>query len=327
MDFLRINGTASRASSPEGPGWRARPRDARIRPATARDRRRAAGAVRRRGQPGRPAALLQLDPRRARHRHRLRPRRLRVVSDLSRIVLAEASARFDVDHDAFGALDLAADLGRAAGRGRHRPRPGARDGHGSPARSTRSARPAQLDRPARLGRRRRRSGLEQQLGGDRVRRQRRATWARWRRSRSAPGAAPASPPTSKGSGVGAGSWSTAALPRRARHRRRDRPRGRRPAGSAVPLRQPGLPRDRRLDRGLLALVSASRGRELTVQEMIAEALAGDAGCRRAITDAGRVVGGAVAGLVNLFSPRWSSSGRPRGAGEDCCSSRWGGGHA
>ena len=53
---------------------------------------------------------------------------------------------------------------------------------------------------------------------------------------------------------------------------------------------------------LLALVSASRGHELTVQEMIAEALAGDAGCRRAIADAGRVVGGVVAGLVNLFSP-------------------------
>ena len=53
---------------------------------------------------------------------------------------------------------------------------------------------------------------------------------------------------------------------------------------------------------LLRLVGASRDEELTVKQMIELARAGDAGCRRAIADAGQVVGGVVAGLVNLFSP-------------------------
>jgi predicted NBD/HSP70 family sugar kinase len=53
---------------------------------------------------------------------------------------------------------------------------------------------------------------------------------------------------------------------------------------------------------LLRLVQASRDEELTVKRMIELARDGDAGCRRAIADAGQVVGGVVAGLVNLFSP-------------------------
>jgi predicted NBD/HSP70 family sugar kinase len=53
---------------------------------------------------------------------------------------------------------------------------------------------------------------------------------------------------------------------------------------------------------LLRLVQASREEELTVRSMIELAREGDAGCRRAIADAGRVVGGVIAGLVNLFSP-------------------------
>jgi predicted NBD/HSP70 family sugar kinase len=53
---------------------------------------------------------------------------------------------------------------------------------------------------------------------------------------------------------------------------------------------------------LLRLVQASRDEELTVKQMIELAREGDAGCRRAIADAGQVVGAVVAGLVNLFSP-------------------------
>jgi predicted NBD/HSP70 family sugar kinase len=53
---------------------------------------------------------------------------------------------------------------------------------------------------------------------------------------------------------------------------------------------------------LLRLVQASRDEELTVKQMIELAREGDAGCRRAIADAGQVVGSVVAGLVNLFSP-------------------------
>jgi predicted NBD/HSP70 family sugar kinase len=53
---------------------------------------------------------------------------------------------------------------------------------------------------------------------------------------------------------------------------------------------------------LLRLVQATRDEELTVKQVIELAREGDAGCRRAIADAGQVVGGVVAGLVNLFSP-------------------------
>ena len=41
---------------------------------------------------------------------------------------------------------------------------------------------------------------------------------------------------------------------------------------------------------------------LSVRQIIDLAQDGDAGCRRAIADAGQVVGTVVAGLVNLFSP-------------------------
>jgi predicted NBD/HSP70 family sugar kinase len=53
---------------------------------------------------------------------------------------------------------------------------------------------------------------------------------------------------------------------------------------------------------LLKLVQESRDTQLTVREMIELARDGDAGCRRAIADAGQVIGRVVAGLVNLFSP-------------------------
>ncbi len=55
-------------------------------------------------------------------------------------------------------------------------------------------------------------------------------------------------------------------------------------------------------QALVELVRASRGEEITVREMVDAALDGDAGCRRAITDAGQAVGRAVASLINLFGP-------------------------
>jgi predicted NBD/HSP70 family sugar kinase len=44
------------------------------------------------------------------------------------------------------------------------------------------------------------------------------------------------------------------------------------------------------------------GPEFTLAEAIARASAGDAGCRRAIADAGTAVGHAVSTLCNLFNP-------------------------
>jgi predicted NBD/HSP70 family sugar kinase len=54
-----------------------------------------------------------------------------------------------------------------------------------------------------------------------------------------------------------------------------------------------------------AIVTAVRetyGEELTIDEVIARARDGDAGCRRAITDAGRAIGAALASVCNLFNP-------------------------
>jgi len=54
-------------------------------------------------------------------------------------------------------------------------------------------------------------------------------------------------------------------------------------------------------RALLSSLAASHG-PLRLRDVITRALAGDLGCRRVIEDAGRRVGVAVAGLVNLFNP-------------------------
>ena len=113
VDFLRVNGTASRAELSRRTGLSRSTVSTLV---TDLQRRgivvEQPGQFAGEGQPGRPAALLQLDPSAGAaigvdFDHDL----VRVaVSDLSRIVLAEATVRFDVDHDAVGALDLAGDL-------------------------------------------------------------------------------------------------------------------------------------------------------------------------------------------------------------------------
>jgi predicted NBD/HSP70 family sugar kinase len=54
-------------------------------------------------------------------------------------------------------------------------------------------------------------------------------------------------------------------------------------------------------RGLLDALAASHG-PLSLRDVILRALDGDAGCRRVLEDAGRHLGVAVAGLVNLVNP-------------------------
>src|SRR3954463_10764875 len=113
VDFLRANGTASRAELSRRTGLSR----STVSTLVAALQRRAlvverAGQFAGEGQPGRPAALLELDPTAAAavgidfDHDKVRV----AVSDLSRSVLAEASAPHDVDHDALGALDLAAKL-------------------------------------------------------------------------------------------------------------------------------------------------------------------------------------------------------------------------
>ena len=308
VDFLRVNGTASRAELARRTGLSRSTvstlvSDLQRRGLVVEQPGQFAGE----GQPGRPAALLQLDPSAgAAIGVDFDHDRLRVaVSDLSRIVLAEASARFDVDHDAAGALDLAADLveqlldevgisrDRVLGAGMalagpidhdraalHHSTvlPGWADVDAGAELERRIGTTVYVDNDANLG-----ALAEVTLGAGR-----RARFAAY---------------IQMGSGVGAGIVVNGSPYRGAR-------------GTAGEIGHvvvdPQGPLCRCGNRGCLetvastgalqALVSASRGQEPTVQEMIAEALAGDAGCRRAITDAGRVVGGVVAGLVNLFSP-------------------------
>jgi predicted NBD/HSP70 family sugar kinase len=308
VDFLRLNGTASRAELARRTGLSRSTvstlvSDLQRRGLVVEQPGQFAGE----GQPGRPAALLQLDPSAgAAIGVDFDHDRIRVaVSDLSRIVLAEATARFDVDHDAAGALDMAADLveqlldeigisrDRVLGAGMALAGPIDHD-RAALHHSTVLPGWAAVDAGAELERR-----LDTTVYVDNdanLGALAEVTLGAGRRARFAAY-------IQMGSGVGAGIVVNGSPYRGAR-------------GTAGEIGHvvvdPQGPLCRCGNRGCLetvastgalqALVSASRGREPTVQEMIADALAGDAGCRRAITDAGRVVGGVVAGLVNLFSP-------------------------
>jgi predicted NBD/HSP70 family sugar kinase len=53
---------------------------------------------------------------------------------------------------------------------------------------------------------------------------------------------------------------------------------------------------------IVRLVASSRGEELTMEQLIGLAKAGDLGCRRAIADAARAVGRVVGNMCNLFNP-------------------------
>jgi predicted NBD/HSP70 family sugar kinase/biotin operon repressor len=55
-------------------------------------------------------------------------------------------------------------------------------------------------------------------------------------------------------------------------------------------------------RAILALLRSSHGDDLTLDEVMALAEDGDSGARRAIADAGRVLGRSIAALVNAFNP-------------------------
>ena len=58
---------------------------------------------------------------------------------------------------------------------------------------------------------------------------------------------------------------------------------------------------------LSSAVAVTHG-HLALRDLVARALAGDPGCRRVVTDAGRHIGVAVAGVVNLLNPERVSIG-------------------
>jgi predicted NBD/HSP70 family sugar kinase len=67
---------------------------------------------------------------------------------------------------------------------------------------------------------------------------------------------------------------------------------------------------------IVDLLSRSLGEELTLEAVLARAADGDAGCRRAIADAGRHVGTAAANLCNVFNPQRIVVGGSIGAAGD-----------
>ncbi|HEV2776628.1 MAG TPA: ROK family transcriptional regulator, partial [Solirubrobacteraceae bacterium] len=61
-------------------------------------------------------------------------------------------------------------------------------------------------------------------------------------------------------------------------------------------------------RAIIALLRSSHGDDLTLDEVMALAADGDSGARRAIADAGRILGRSVAAIVNAFNPELVSVG-------------------
>ena len=308
VDFLRLNGTASRADVARRTGLSRSTVSTLV-----SDLQRRGLVVDREvdsageGRPGRPATLIALDPSAgAAVGVDFDHDRVGVaVSDLSRVVLAEAWHSWDVDHDAEGALDLAAEtiecvlaeadvaiqgvlgVGMAlAGpidqeqRGLHHSAV-LPDWAGVDAAAELEKRvgvPTYVDNDANCG-----ALAEVTLGAGRN-----ARFAAY---------------VSISSGIGAGIVVDG------------RPyRGH--AGTAGEIGHvvvdPQGPICRCGNRGcletlasshaLVNLVQPSRDGEIGVQDVVELARQGDPGCRRAIADAGRVVGGAIAGLVNLLSP-------------------------
>ena len=308
VDFLRITGTASRADIARRTGLSR----STVSTLVAELQRRGIvtdhdGEAPGKGRPGRPATLLALDPSAgAAVGVDFDHDRVGVaVSDLSRAVLAEAWAPFDVDHDACGALDLAAekidcilaeaDLERdrvlGAGMALAGPIdhdrgalhhsavfPGWAGVDAAKELEDRLGVPTYVENDANCG-----ALAEVTLGAGRN-----ARFAAY---------------VSISSGIGAG-MIVDGRPYRGH------------AGTAGEIGHvvvdPQGPICRCGNRGcletlassqsLVALVQASRDDELSVRDLLRLADEGDPGCRRAIADAGRVVGGVVAGLVNLFSP-------------------------
>jgi predicted NBD/HSP70 family sugar kinase len=308
VDFLRVNGTASRAELSRRTGLSRSTVSTLV-----SDLQRRGLVVEREGQfagegqPGRPAALLALDPSAgAAVGIDFNHDKVRVaVSDLSRTVLAQRTAAFDVDHDAAGAIRLAAEQAegvlaeagvepdRVLGAGvalagpidhkrgavhKSSVLPGWADVDAARELEDLLDTPAYVDNDANLG-----ALAEVTLGAGRN-----ARFAAY---------------VSISSGIGAG-VIVDGRPYRG-HRGTAGEIGHVVVDAQGPICRcgnRGCLETYASSQALLRLVRPSREDELSVHEVIELAKDGDAGCRRAIADVGQAVGGVVAGLVNLFSP-------------------------
>ena len=228
------------------------------------------------------------------------------IADLSRTILAERVREVDVDRSAKRALDVAVELAdevvaaadvdgdRILGAGVALSGPiDVADGHG----------PRRQD-PAELGGRAARSTSSPRGSACTSTSTTTRTSARSPRSRSAPASAPATRSTSWSPAASAPGSSSAASCT---------------AGSGGTAGELGHvlvdetgPICRCGNRGclemmaggnaILALLRRSHGDDLTLDEVMALSADGDSGARRAIADAGRVLGRSVAAIVNAFNP-------------------------
>jgi predicted NBD/HSP70 family sugar kinase len=256
---------------------------------------------------GRPPVLLRLDPSAGiavgvdfDHIH------VRVaVSDLSRTVVAEGSVEIDVDHDAHQALDTAADLVREAlddadvdlarvlgvgvalagpvdqRHGRLHDSSILAGWHGVDTAAELRERlgvPVHLDNDANLG-----ALAEVTLGAGR--------------------SARAAVYVQMSSGIGAGLIvdgrpyrGAAGVAGEIGHVTVDE------SGVICRCGNRGCLETVASGPAIVRLVAASRGEELTMEQLISLAKAGDLGCRRAIADAASAVGRVVGNLCNLFNP-------------------------
>jgi predicted NBD/HSP70 family sugar kinase len=307
VDFLRLNGTASRADIARRTGLSTSTVSTLVSDLQRRGlviEREVATAD---GKPGRPATLLALDPS-AGGAVGVDFDHDRVgvaVSDLSRQVLAEAWAPWDVDHDADGALDLAAerishvlaeadvDRDRVLGagialagpvdhkRGAVYPSavlPGWAGLDAAGELRDRLGLPVYVENDANCG-----ALAEVTLGAGRN-----ARYAAY---------------VSISSGIGAG-IVVEGHPYRG-HRGTAGEIGHvvvDPQGPMCRCGNRGCLETLASSQALVRLVQPSRAEEISVRGVIGLAQGGDPGCRRAIADAGQAVGAVVAGLVNLFSP-------------------------
>jgi predicted NBD/HSP70 family sugar kinase len=308
VDFLRTNGTASRADVARRTGLSRSTVSTLVSDLQRRglvvDREVKTASE---GRPGRPATLIALDPSAgAAVGVDFDHDRVGVaVSDLSREVLAEAWHPWDVDHDAAGALDLAAekiefvlaeadvDPQRVLGAGMALAGPIDQERRGLHHSAVlpdwagldaayeleiRAGVPTYVDNDANCG-----ALAEVTLGAGRN-----ARFAAY---------------ITLSSGIGAGIVvdgspyrGHAGTAGEIGHVVVD------PQGPICRCGNRGCLETLASSQALVDLLQPTRADEIGIREVIELANGGDLGCLRAIADAGRVVGGAIAGLVNLFSP-------------------------
>ena len=228
------------------------------------------------------------------------------ISDLSHALLAERHRTLDADLPAKEAIALAAAAVRRRARGgRGRARRGRRRrAWACPARCTarRASSATRRSFPAGPGRAPRTRSARRSATRSRSRTTptsarsasgcgaRAAAPTTWPTSRPRPASAPGSSSPARRTSARAGRRASSATPS-------STPAARSAAAATAAAWRPTPAR-----RPILSSLRDVHGDGLTLPDAVAFAVRGDAGCQRAIADAGTAIGTAVATLCNLFNP-------------------------